>query len=248
MGEKHSSDGSASIHAVGDVSQLEAQEQLRKVQLHHLHDPNLPDDFIDDVAGALASSDPKTAIVEVSHLLEDSPYPEVRAAVRPHDEDVPANTIRAWVIGMLFTTIGSGLNMLFSMRAPSIIITTYVAQLLCHPVGLGWSLVMPNRQLSLCGLRFNLNPGSWNKKEHTLVVIMANVSFGGGSAYSTDIILAMKQFYKQDFGCKSYHRLRPRTRCKILTLVNYRGLSASSHFHHIHVRFRHGGPFPSLSG
>lgn len=202
MGEKHSSDGSSSGHAVADISQIEAQEQLRKVQQHHLNDPNLPDEFIDEVADALASSDPKTAIAEAEHILEDSPYPEVRAAVRPFDEDVPANTIRAWVIGMLFTTIGSGLNMLFSMRAPSIIITTYVAQLLCHPVGIFWTMVMPNRQFNLLGLKFNLNPGPWNKKEHALVVIMANVSFGGGSAYSTDIILAMKQFYHQDFGCK----------------------------------------------
>ncbi|KAM3486092.1 hypothetical protein MY8738_000843 [Beauveria namnaoensis] len=200
MGEKHSSDVSAASQAVGDISQLEAQEQLRNVQRHHLNDPNLPDEFIDEVADALASSDPKTVIAEVEHILEDSPYPEVRAAVRISDEDVPANTIRAWVIGMLFTTVGSGLNMLFSMRAPSITITTYVAQLLCHPVGVAWSWALPNRQFSLFGLKFNLNPGPWNKKEHTLVVIMANVSFGGGSAFSTDIILALKQFYKQDFG------------------------------------------------
>lgn len=202
MDEKKSSEGSTSTDAVGDVSQLEAQDQLRKVQLHHLNDPNLPDEFVDEVAGALASSDPTAAAEEVQHLIEDSPYPEVRAAVNNFDEDVPANTIRAWVIGMLFTTIGSGLNMLFSMRAPSIIITTYVAQLLCHPVGLLWTMVLPNRQFNVMGLKFNLSPGPWNKKEHALVVIMANVSFGGGSAYSTDIILALKQFYKQDFGCK----------------------------------------------
>lgn len=202
MGEKLSSEGSASGDNAHDISQLEAQSQLRNMQKHHVNDPNLPDEFVDEVADALASSDPKATINEAEHLLEDSPYPEVRAAVRNYDEDVPANTVRAWVIGMLFTTIGSGLNMLFSMRAPSIVITTYVAQLLCHPVGLGWSMLFPNRQYSLFGLKFNLNPGPWNKKEHALVVIMANVSFGGGSAYSTDIILAMKQFYKQDFGCK----------------------------------------------
>lgn len=202
MGEKSSNDLSDSVHAVGDITKLEAQEQLRNIQRHHAHDPNLPDEFVDEVADALASSDPKTTIDEAEHLLEDSPYPEVRAAVRNYDEDVPANTIRAWVIGMLFTTIGSGLNMLFSMRAPSIIITTYVAQLLCHPVGLAWSMIFPNRQFNVLGLKFNLNPGLWNKKEHALVVIMANVSFGGGSAYSTDIILAMKQFYHQDFGCE----------------------------------------------
>jgi hypothetical protein len=51
-------------------------------------------------------------------LEENSPYPEVVAAVWNTDEDVPANTFRAWVLGMIFVTLGSGCNMLFSLRVP----------------------------------------------------------------------------------------------------------------------------------
>jgi hypothetical protein len=47
---------------------------------------------------------------------EDSPYESVRAAVRNTDGGEVANTVRAWILGMLFVTIASGVNMLLSMR------------------------------------------------------------------------------------------------------------------------------------
>jgi hypothetical protein len=40
----------------------------------------------------------------------------VRAAVRPTDGGEVANTVRAWILGMIFVTIGSALNMFLSMR------------------------------------------------------------------------------------------------------------------------------------
>lgn len=50
---------------------------------------------------------------------DDSPYAEVRAAVRNTDGEQVANTVRAWVLGMLFVTVGSALNMFLSMRCVS---------------------------------------------------------------------------------------------------------------------------------
>ena len=101
-----------------------------------------------------------------------------------YDEDMPANTIRAWVLGLLFTTLGSGLNMLFSMRAPQLIISSLVAQLVAWPVGLAWQYALPNRQFKIGRLKFNLNPGPFNMKEHTVIVVMANCTFGTGAAYA----------------------------------------------------------------
>lgn len=95
---------------------------------------------------------------------------------------------RAWVIGMLLTTIGSGLNALFTLRSPAISITSIVAQLVAYPLGVGWSWAMPNRQFNTFGVKWNLNPGPFNFKEHTIIVIMANASFGGGAGYFTDTI------------------------------------------------------------
>ena len=103
-------------------------------------------------------------------------------------------------MGLLLTTLGSALNMLFSMRAPSIIITSLVIQLVAWPIGLAWQLVFPNRQFRIGKHKFNLNPGPFNMKEHTIIVVMANASFGQGQAYSTDTLLAQRAFYKQNLG------------------------------------------------
>lgn len=83
----------------------------------------------------------KKANFEHALLEEDSPYFEVRATVRNYDEEMPANTIRAWIIGLTATTIVSAVNLLFSLRNPSISIYVYVVQLLAYPVGCGMARV-----------------------------------------------------------------------------------------------------------
>jgi len=77
---------------------------------------------------------------------------------------------------MFLCTLGSAVNMLFSLRNPSVAITTYVIQLISYPIGIGWDLVMPDREFNLWGLRFNLKPGKFNYKEHVVIVVMSNVS------------------------------------------------------------------------
>jgi len=124
----------------------------------------------------------------------------VRAAVRNYDEELPANTIRAWVIGLLLTTIASGLNALFSLRAPTLIISCFVVQLVAYPIGLGWSMIMPSRTFNNFGLQWSFNPGRFNLKEHGLIVIMANAAMGNGVGYFTDTMTAQRGFYNQNFG------------------------------------------------
>lgn len=101
------------------------------------------DNFKKEAATKVAESDDveKKANFEHTLLEEDSPYFEVRASVRNYDEDVPANTIRAWVIGLIATTVVSAVNLLFSLRNPSISIYVYVVQLLAYPVGCGMARV-----------------------------------------------------------------------------------------------------------
>lgn len=129
---------------------------------------------------------------------EDSPYAEVRAAVHNYDEDVPANTIRAWTLGLSLVFVGASMNTLFSLRSPAIGLGALVAQIIAWPLGHGWAKVMPNRQHETFGIKWNLNPGPFNIKEHSIIVVMASVSFS--AAYATDILLAQIMFYKQDFG------------------------------------------------
>lgn len=129
---------------------------------------------------------------------EDSPYPEVRAAVHNYDEDVPANTIRAWTIGLILVVLGASMNTLFSLRNPSIQLGALVAQIIAWPLGHGWAKVMPSRQYTTFGIKWSLNPGPFNIKEHSIIVVMASVSFS--YAYATDILVSQIAFYKQDFG------------------------------------------------
>lgn len=82
-----------------------------------------PDDDAVRVPGARADLDAalgKTDVVDwaVEHhdADEDSPYQEVRAAVRNSDGGEVANTLRAWIIGLFFVSLGTGLHMFLGMR------------------------------------------------------------------------------------------------------------------------------------
>ena len=167
-----------------------------------LLDPNLPEGYAHRMhtlprhSTNLDDDDPLKHATAAEE--EDSPYPEVRAAVRNYDEDVPCNTVRAWTIGLLLIFLGASMNTLFSLRSPSISLGALIAQVIAWPMGHGWSRVMPDRHFETFGFRWSLNPGPFNIKEHAIIVVMANVSFS--VAYATDIILAQAVFYKQDFG------------------------------------------------
>lgn len=160
-----------------EASGIDKLQHLAEFEKAHKLDPNMPLDELNDVDAAIATGNAEKGI-EIEHaLMEDnSPYPEVRAVVRNFDVDLPANTIRAWVIGLILCTIGSGVNMLFSLRNPSVAITTYVIQLVAYPIGKAWDLAMPDREWNLFGLKFNLRPGKFNYKEHVVIVAMSNVS------------------------------------------------------------------------
>ena len=160
------------------TSGVEALNALKHFEQMHRLDPNLPIDELNDVDNAINTGNVEKGIIVEQNIVEDnSPYPEVRAAVRNYDVDVPANTIRAWTIGLILCTVGSGVNMLFSLRNPSVSVTTYVIQLIAYPIGLLWDLIFPDRVWNLFGLKFNLKPGKFNFKEHVIIVVMSNVSF-----------------------------------------------------------------------
>lgn len=176
------------------------EAQLKNLKEKHAWDPNLPEDVFEEIDEALHTSDKSAQEGVASELLENSPYPEVRASVPNYDEGGYSNTIRAWTLGLLFATIGSALNMLFSMRQPYIVIPSYVAQVVAYPVGWAWAKWMPAIEFKFFGIPCNLNPGPFSKKEHALIVIMANATFAGGAAYATDVLLAQRAFYHQRFG------------------------------------------------
>ncbi|KAI2637584.1 small oligopeptide transporter [Hypomontagnella submonticulosa] len=184
-----------------EATGTEVLNTLKKFEEQHKLDPNLPIEELNDVDAAIATGDAEKGIeIETVLVEENSPYPEVRAAVRNYDVELPANTIRAWVIGFILCTIGSAVNMLFSLRNPTIQITTYVIQLVAYPIGLGWDMIFPDRQFNVFGVKFNFKPGRFNFKEHVIIVVMSNAAYGGGFLYATDVLIAQQVFYKQNFG------------------------------------------------
>ena len=101
---------------------------------------------------------------------------------------------------MLLVTIASGLNALFSLRAPALTITSIVVQLVAYPLGVGWAAIMPKKVFRSFGMDWSFNPGPFNMKEHGLIVIMANAAIGNGAGYFIDTLVAQRGFYGQNFG------------------------------------------------
>ena len=108
------------------------------------------------------------AALKAAEELEDSPYEEVRAAVRNYDEDLPCNTVRAWTIGLCLVVVGASANTLFSLRSPSISLGPLIAQIVAYPIGRAWEQFMPQRRFRTFGISWNLNPGPFNVKEHSM--------------------------------------------------------------------------------
>ncbi|KAK8034129.1 hypothetical protein PG993_009124 [Apiospora rasikravindrae] len=124
---------------------------------------------------------------EGEYEADTSPFPAVRAVVPETDDtSIPVNTFRAWFLGILFVFLGAGINQFFGLRYPGVKIVSLVSELLAFPLGVALAKILPIN-------RFNPDR-HFNIKEHALVTIMSNVSFGFGSADSTNIIQAAK-FY-----------------------------------------------------
>ncbi|KAF1967183.1 OPT family small oligopeptide transporter [Bimuria novae-zelandiae CBS 107.79] len=161
----------------------------------HQWDPNLKQEKIDELHAAIHDGDPEAIKRAQADFIEDSPYEEVRAAVRNTDGGEPCNTVRAWILGMLFVTVASGVNMFLSMRSPAINFPNIVVLLVVYPFGVFWARVMPTRQFNTLGVKWTLNTGPFNVKEHAVITIMAGISIN--YAYSTNALLALlgKPFY-----------------------------------------------------
>lgn len=123
---------------------------------------------------------------------DNSPLPEVRANVPNFDDpSMPVNTVRMWVLGIAFTMLGTGINQFFSMRYPSVTISSLVAQLIAFPVGRAVAHLLPVMKVRVFGRELVINPDhTFNIKEHAVITIMSNLSFG--PSWATDIIQAQK--------------------------------------------------------
>ncbi|KAJ7129141.1 OPT oligopeptide transporter [Mycena epipterygia] len=127
---------------------------------------------------------------------DESPYPEVRAAVSSVDDPLmPVNTFRMWFLGIILTILLAGINQVFEYRAPSVFITGIVGQLISLPMGKFLEWVLPSTQFKTFNYVWSFNPGPFNIKEHVCITVMINVAYIG--AYATDVLATQQMYYNQ---------------------------------------------------
>jgi OPT family small oligopeptide transporter len=222
MEDHRSSTGSDAAHLRHRLSVPDVPEDVEDDLLQHFNDPNW--DFGAETSTVSISSDgvvhkrwskssgmgvgtdtesqisswptPDSKIDFSSETtqVQDSPYPEVRAAVANTDDpDMVVNTFRVWFIGLVFALIVPAFNTVISMRSPFVVINVLLVQVVTLPIGklLEWAL--PKYRLTVFGYSMSLNPGPFNIKEHTLIAIMVNVVINGTPV--TDIAASMRIIY-----------------------------------------------------
>ncbi|KAK7055277.1 OPT oligopeptide transporter [Favolaschia claudopus] len=127
---------------------------------------------------------------------DESPYPEVRAAVSSVDDpSMPVNTFRMWFLGITLTILLAGVNQVFEYRAPSVFITGIVGQLISLPLGKMLEWVLPTKRFKTLDYVWSFNPGPFNIKEHVCITVMINVAYIG--AYATDVLATQQMFFNQ---------------------------------------------------
>ncbi|KAJ5311901.1 hypothetical protein N7508_002731 [Penicillium antarcticum] len=135
-------------------------------------------------------------VQESSDSDVDSQIDMLRAAgigIAEDDPTEPVLTLRMWVLGIAFCIVVSGLNTLYTLRTPSLTISGSVVLLLAYPLGKLWEKTIPNWVVPLGIYSFELNPGPFNTKEHTLIYIMSNLSIY--VRLGADVLTEQQMFY-----------------------------------------------------
>ena len=105
-------------------------------------------------------------------------------------------------MGMFLTVIAGAANVFFFFRTPAPYLSPFIIEVVAYPIGtfLAWTLPIRTFYLPswLGGRGFSFNPGPFNIKEHTLVIVMSNVGISAPYAFYT--IVSAELFYGHDFG------------------------------------------------
>ncbi|PWY69484.1 sexual differentiation process protein Isp4 [Aspergillus heteromorphus CBS 117.55] len=131
----------------------------------------------------------------------DSQTDVLRAAgigIQENDPTEAVLTLRMWVLGVGFCIVASGLNTLYTLRTPSITISSSVVLLLAYPLGKLWEKTVPACDVNLGVVKFNMNPGAFSQKEHVLVYIMSNLSIY--VRLGADVLTEQEKFYGYNAG------------------------------------------------
>lgn len=188
------------IQVIFNLSEEEAVAIIKKALQDHKDDPNFPsyqrrnlEDLIQSKEQHIHYSlDDRSYNLKMEAALihYHSPYPEVRSIADPMDDpNLPVETVRAYLLGIIWVIIGTGVNQFFEPRMPPISITSHLLQFLVYPCGRLLEL-LPDYGFTVRGRRISLNPGPWNSKEQALVTIMFGIT--ASMAYVSDQIFVQR--------------------------------------------------------
>ncbi|VVT53045.1 uncharacterized protein SAPINGB_P003376 [Magnusiomyces paraingens] len=200
-----------------NTSITESLEILQKAIIYHDDDVNFSQSTMEKLILLVEGPEKYASDVEVYEtevkieavlINYHSPYPEVRAVCDPFDDPlIPCDTLRAYFLGLLWTIIGTGVNQFFSPRMPNISLSSGILQILMLPCGRLMEF-LPNWGFTICGTRYQLNPGPWTYKEQMFASIIFNVSIGGAFAAFYNIITQrLPMFYDEQWATIGYQFL-----------------------------------------
>lgn len=188
------------IQAIFNLSEDQAVQIIKQTLEDHKDDPNFPsyqrrnlEDLLENKSHYIHQSlDDRSYYLKMEAALihYHSPYPEVRSIAAPIDDsNLPVETIRAYVLGILWVIIGTGVNQFFEPRMPPISISSHLLQFLIYLCG-RLAELLPDCGVVIRGHRISLNPGPWNSKEQALVTIMFGIT--ASMAYVSDQIFVQR--------------------------------------------------------
>ncbi|KAK9478474.1 OPT oligopeptide transporter protein-domain-containing protein [Lipomyces japonicus] len=194
-----------------------AIEILSSAIEYHRDDCNFPVSTMDKIKFLVQQADKSqklTANVEYELKVEAaiikfySPYPEVRSIIDISDNsDCECETIRVYILAIIWTIIGAGVQQFFSPRQPSISLPSTVIQLFLYPCGRVLEL-LPKWEFFVFSKRYSLNPGPWSFKEQMLCTIMINVAIGGAYVALYQIMVEkLDMFYGNKWATTGYQVL-----------------------------------------
>ncbi|KAK9464670.1 OPT oligopeptide transporter protein-domain-containing protein [Lipomyces arxii] len=186
----------------------QAFEILQVSRKYYDDDANFPQPMMDRLT-VLLSGEESSGMAHYYYDLEvrlqaavmkfHSPYPEVRAVVRPTDDPtMPCETYRAYIIGLFWVCCGSFINQMFSQRQPSIYLGSAVLQILIYPSGKLFER-LPHKSVSIFGRRWVINPGPWSFKEQMLATIMTNVGAGSTNFFYYALTMRLPIFFNKEW-------------------------------------------------
>ncbi|KAF9567140.1 OPT oligopeptide transporter [Agrocybe pediades] len=103
------------------------------------------------------------------------------------DEDLPVLTFRVVVLGIGLSVFSSVLGTIYTFKPQNATVSQLFCLIIAYVLGMGMS-ALPSH-----GLWHYLNPGPFNIKEHTMIVIMSSTA--ANVAIAMEIIAALDLFY-----------------------------------------------------